>query len=411
MVPSAEASSTTMTSNCPGSRVWLTKASNNLSQRAERPQVGITTATAGCENVISGEPESSAYIPYVNSARGSASATGLPSVRVGIVSWNTADLLRDCLQALPGALGSIDAEVVVVDNASSDASVEVAEDQHVRVIRNESNVGYARAMNQALTGSTADVLIALNPDTRPEPNSLESLVYRLLAGPPDVGLVVPVLLNPDGTTQHSVRRFPTIRLYAVVWFVPFFLHRGRLARRFWLEGRAPHDLACDIDWAIGAVHVIRSSALSGRDPYDERWFMYVEDLDFCWQLAGTGWRRRLEPSARVLHVGNAAGSQAWGRGRFRRYMEPSYEWYARQHGPRTMRAFAALNVVGTAWWVTRYIFVNLLRRRRDQVRHAVRQFVDEVPVHARAVLFVPQADAGPPTVEHEEGRSWLESSS
>lgn len=316
-----------------------------------------------------------------------------PLVRVGIVSWNTASLLDDCLNALPAALGSLEAEVVVVDNASSDSSVDVAEAHAARVIRNEINLGYARAMNQAITNSEADVLIALNPDTRPEPGSLENLVCCLVDGPPDVGLVVPVLVNPDGSLQHSVRRFPSIRLYAVVWFVPYFLHRGRLARRFWLEGRAPHDRAEDIDWGIGAVHVIRSSALAGSAPYDERWFMYVEDLDLCWQLAERGWRRRLEPTARVVHVGNAAGSQAWGRRRFRMYMEASYSWYERQYGPWAMRAWAMLNVVGTAWWVARYIFFSVLRRRGlDRIRYGFWQFRDEVPVHARAVLSVPRVD-------------------
>ena len=310
------------------------------------------------------------------------------------MSWNTAALLDDCLKSLPAALGSFaDTEVVVVDNASSDSSADVAEAHGVRVIRNDSNLGYARAMNQALSGADVEVLIALNPDTRPEPGSLEMLVRRLVEGPSDVGLVVPALFNTDGSPQHSVRRFPSIRLYAVVWFVPYFLHRGRLARRFWLEGRAPHDHPADIDWAIGAVHVIRSAVLDGATPYDERWFMYVEDLDLCWRLARDGWRRRLEPAARVEHVGNAAGSQAWGRRRFRAYMKPSYSWYASQHGTALMRGWAAVNVFGTTWWVARYIFVNLLRRRRDQVRAGLNQLHDEVPVHLEALVSSPRRQA------------------
>lgn len=318
----------------------------------------------------------------------------MPRVRLGIVAWNTADLLDDCLKSLPAALGSLtDTEVVVVDNDSSDSSADVAEAHGVRVIRNDSNVGYARAMNQALSGTDAEVLIALNPDTRPEPGSLETLVRRLIEGPSDVGLVVPALFNTDGSPQHSVRRFPSIRLYTVVWFVPYFLHRGRLARRFWLEGRAPHNRPADFDWAIGAVHVIRSAALKGTAPYDERWFMYVEDLDFCWRLARDGWRRRLEPAARVEHVGNAAGAQAWGRRRFRAYMKPSYSWYASQHGTALMRGWAAVNVFGTTWWVARYIFVNLLRRRRDQVRAGLNQLHDEMPVHLEALVASPGKDS------------------
>ena len=314
-------------------------------------------------------------------------------VRVGIVSWNTASLLDDCLTALPDALGSLDAEVIVVDNASSDSSADVAESHGVRVIRNQENVGYSRAMNQALAGTDADVLVALNPDTRPGPGSIATLVGSLLEGPPDVGLVVPTLLNPDGTLQHSVRRFPAIRVYAVVWFVPYFLHRGGLARRFWLEGKAPHDRECDIDWAIGAVHVIRSAALEGRPPYDERWFMYVEDLDLCWSLKRSGWRRRLDPSVQIFHVGNAAGAQAWGRRRFRRFMRPSYIWYGDRHGELGMRAWAALNIVGTTWWVTRRLVASILRRRPHEVKAGLVQLRDEIPVHVEALVHRPKREA------------------
>lgn len=315
-------------------------------------------------------------------------------VRVGIVSWNTASLLDECLRALPEALGSLDAEVVVVDNASSDSSAEVADAHGVTVVRNGENVGYSRAMNQALGATDAEVLIALNPDTVPGPGSLERLVRSLLDGPADVGLVVPALVNPDGTRQHSVRRFPSIRVYAVVWFVPYFLHRGSLARRFWLEGRAPHDRECDIDWAIGAVHVIRSEALEGRPPYDERWFMYVEDLDFCWSLKQRGWRRRLVASVEIVHVGNAAGAQAWGRHRFRRFMRPSYLWYGARRGTVGMRAWAGLNVIGTTWWVLRRVLANILRRRPYAVKAGLVQLRDEIPVHVEALLTGPRHETG-----------------
>jgi GT2 family glycosyltransferase len=203
-------------------------------------------------------------------------------VQIGIVSWNTAVLLDRCLAALPSAAEGLDFDVVVVDNHSSDASVEMAR-QHpgVTMLANEHNVGYARAMNQALEhtfpGEHPEVLIALNPDTEPSPGSLTQLVALLLVDPA-VGLVVPKLINQDGSLQHSVYRFPSPLLTFIVCAVPRFLQRGRLARRWWLEGRTPHNEAVDIDWAIGAVHVIRSAALSEPFPYCERWFMYVEDL-------------------------------------------------------------------------------------------------------------------------------------
>jgi N-acetylglucosaminyl-diphospho-decaprenol L-rhamnosyltransferase len=269
------------------------------------------------------------------------------TARVGIVSWNTAPLLERCLATLPAALGDLDATVVVVDNASADGSAEVAaRSPGVHVVRNDENAGYARAMNRALE-CDADVLIALNPDTEAPPGSLATLARRLVDAP-DVGLVVPRLVNPGGTLQHSVYRFPSPRQAAAVLLSPRSVLRRGVGARWWAEGYAPHDHATDIDWAIGAVHVIRADALDGAAPYDERTFMYVEDVDLCWRLAQRGWRRRLEPDVSVAHVGNASGSQAWGNGRTERWMTATYDWYRETFGVGAARRWAAVNTAAVS---------------------------------------------------------------
>ncbi|MDP9074482.1 MAG: glycosyltransferase, partial [Actinomycetota bacterium] len=271
-----------------------------------------------------------------------------PQVRVGIVVWNTAELLDRCLSALPAALAGTDAEVVVVDNASSDPSAAVAGSHTgVRVVRNPTNLGYAKAMNQALAGTTAEALVALNPDTVAPPGSLATLVERLLADP-GLALVVPRLVDRDGADQYSVRCFPSPAGAAVACFVPKRWQRGRLGRRFRLEEAAGPDMAVDVDWAIGAVHVIRAEALRGRQPYDERWFMYVEDLELCWWLAQRGWRRRVEAEVAISHVGNASGELAWGRDYTGRCIDAIYDWYQRDRGPAPVRAVAALNTLAVA---------------------------------------------------------------
>jgi N-acetylglucosaminyl-diphospho-decaprenol L-rhamnosyltransferase len=271
-------------------------------------------------------------------------------VRIGIVSWNTAGLLDRCLGAIPAAAEGLEFDVVVVDNHSSDASEEVARrHSDVTVVSNDHNIGYARAMNQAIAyradGSSPEVLIALNPDTVAPPQSLTRLVAHLLAEQ-DVGLVAPRLINRDGSHQHSVYRFPSPLAALIVCTVPLRLQRGRLARRWWLEGRVPHDTACDIDWAIGAVHVMRASAVHALGPYCERWFMYVEDMDLCWSLHQQGWRCRLEPDTSVLHVGNASGELAWGDSRSSRWWEATYDWYRLRRGVPSVRRWALMNSAG-----------------------------------------------------------------
>ena len=308
-------------------------------------------------------------------------------VRVGIVTWNTAELLDRCLTALPAALAGLDAEVVVVDNDSADGSAEVAARAPlVRLVRNPTNVGYARAMNQALAGTDAQVLIALNPDTEPPPGSLSLLVERLLSEP-DLGLVAPRLVGAHGHLQHSVYRFPSPAVTAAVCLVPPRWQRSWIGRRFWLEGSAPHDRSTDVDWSIGAVHVIRAAALDGRLPYDERWFMYVEDIELCWWLAQHGWRRRLEADVTITHVGNASGAQAWGASRPARYYAATYDWYARDRGAGAARRWALSNTLGVTLCLGLRGLAQVVGRPGQ--REIVQEFRRVLPVHTRAI-FTPR---------------------
>jgi GT2 family glycosyltransferase/glycosyltransferase involved in cell wall biosynthesis len=277
----------------------------------------------------------------------------MPDVRVGIVSWNTAAYLQSCLDALSAAIGGLDAEIVVVDNASRDDSVAVAERfaaSHVgvRVIRNLENRGYARAMNQAFAGATAEVLIALNPDTVPPPGSLRALV-AFLRDHPDVGLVAPRLRFADGSIQRSVHRMPSLRLAAVMGFVPLSWRQGRIGEQWWLEGSSDHlyERVVDVDWVIGAVHAIRTAALDGHPAYSERWFMYIEDLDLCARLHAMGYRVVLDGEITVMHVGSVAGDLAWGERRDARWLDAMYDWYARERSPLEARAWALINLLAT----------------------------------------------------------------
>jgi N-acetylglucosaminyl-diphospho-decaprenol L-rhamnosyltransferase len=319
----------------------------------------------------------------------------MTAVRVGVVSWNTAAHLDRCLDALAPALDGLEAEVVVVDNASTDASVEVARRRpDVALVVNDRNVGYARAMNEALSGTSAPVLVALNPDTVPAPRSLATLVEQLQADP-GLGLVVPRLRNPDGSVQHSVYRFPSPAVAAAVCLVPPRWQKGWLGRRYWLEGASPHEKSTDIDWAIGAVHAIRTAALGGADPYSVRWFMYVEDLDLCWRLHHRGWRCRLDVDAEVIHVGNAAGSQAWGDERERRWLTATYDWYDQAKGTAARRRWAATNALGVQ------VRAGLLRagavnpRQRHRRLAEARRLAEMAPIHRRAARAAPTAPTPP----------------
>lgn len=306
--------------------------------------------------------------------------------RIGIVSWNTSALLDRCLASLPRATEEMEAEVVVVDNASSDSSVEICHSHGVKVVSNASNEGYAAAINTALTidlpSQGVDVLIALNPDTECPPGSLRLLSETLVAEP-DVGLVAPRLRNVDGSVQHSAYRFPSVAVTLASSFLPAGMHHGRIARRFWLEGAEPPERPCEIDWTIGAVHVMRPSALERPGPYCERWFMYAEDLDLCWRLQERGWRRVLHPEIEITHVGNASGVQAWGSDRARRWLRCTYDWYQLRRGVLAARRWALANTIGA---LARLSTAGLHRLLRRPLAPWERELKPALAIHVLAVL-------------------------
>jgi N-acetylglucosaminyl-diphospho-decaprenol L-rhamnosyltransferase len=270
---------------------------------------------------------------------------------IGIVSWNSAAVLDACLAALPAAADGLDYRVVVYDNGSSDGSPVVASSfPRVSVIQGTENIGYGRAMNRALSDPDGryEVLIALNPDTVCPPGSLRRLCDDMLLDP-GVGLVVPALRYPDGSHQASVYRFPSVAVSIAASFLPLALQRGWIGRHFALEAGGPNRASGDIDWAIGAVHVIRSSARSGQPVYNERWFMYAEDLDLCWTLGEQGWRRRVNPDVVVTHIGNVSGHQAWGSRRTELWLNATYDWYLVRQGGPAARRWAAANALGVLW--------------------------------------------------------------
>jgi GT2 family glycosyltransferase len=134
--------------------------------------------------------------------------------------------------------------------------------------------------------------------------------------------------------------------------------------------------------------------------------MYVEDLDLCWHLASTGWRRRLEADVTVTHVGNAAGAQAWGATRPTRWQWATYDWFAVRRGPTARRGYAAVNALGVLVLLGGLIVARLFRRpgRRGVV---ARDLLDALPIHFEAMVvsdIAGRARGGPPGTIDRRGR-------
>jgi GT2 family glycosyltransferase len=216
---------------------------------------------------------------------------------VAIVSYNTRDLLRACLQSVRCEAPR---QIVVVDNASSDGSGDLVANEFPEVLlcRNAKNVGYGAAANQALGRCTEPYVLLLNCDTRLSVGALAAL-GAYLDRRPNVGIIGPQLVDAQGARQRSWYDFPTPLHLAL----DFGNLGGLLSRARSRSG------ARAVPWVSGAALGLRRTAFRDVGGFDEMFFMYYEEVDLCFRMARAGWQVHFAPVTDVMHVGGASSQQ------------------------------------------------------------------------------------------------------
>jgi N-acetylglucosaminyl-diphospho-decaprenol L-rhamnosyltransferase len=265
-----------------------------------------------------------------------------------IVSWNVRDLLRRCLHSILDVSHSMHVEVVVVDNASTDGSSDMvqAEFPGVHIVANSENRGFPAANNQGLAVAQGRYVLLLNPDTEVVEDGLATLVAFADAHP-DVGMVGPQLLYPDGSVQSSRRRFPTLAtaVFESTWLEPYALRR--LLKRYYVLDR-PDDAVQDVDWVTGAAMMARREAVEQVGPLDEGFFMYSEELDWCRRFREAGWRVVYLPTARVIHHEGKSSEQVVTARHI--HFQTSKVRYFRKHHGRIAAEALRLFLLGNYVW-------------------------------------------------------------
>jgi GT2 family glycosyltransferase len=266
----------------------------------------------------------------------------------------------------------------VRDNASTDGTAEALarEVPEAEVDAGSRNLGFAAGVNTIIRRSDAPWFFALNSDAWPEPGALAALIDAAERRP-RAAVVVPRIERPDGSLEHSTHPFPSLRVAALTAAGGHHWLPRRVADRMFLEGSWVHDRPRPVDWAVGAAMLIRRAALDELGGFDEQYFMYAEDIEWCWRATRHGWEVFFDPSAVVRHVGNASGARSYREKRTSAYLRNTYRFYRGEHSAVAAAAYRALNRAGTV----RAYTAARLRGDRDLAQYWART----IPVHLRPV--------------------------
>lgn len=321
----------------------------------------------------------------------SAEADRAPDLSVIIVSWNVRDLLRACLASLmtddqrptnddsPFVLRPLSLEIIVVDNASADGSAAMVatEFPQVRLIANAENRGFTGGNNQGLALARGRYIFFLNPDTEVSGEALATMAAYLDAHP-EVGVVGPQLRYGDGSPQSSRRRFPTL-WSALFESTPLAWHwpNNPWARRYRMEDQEAGDSGQgagregqEVDWLVGAALMTRRTVLEQVGAFDEGYFMYSEELDWCRRVKEAGWRIVYLPTAQIIHHEGKSSEQVVAA-RHIRFQTSKVRYFRKFHGPlaaQVLRAFI-LAAFAVEWVVeaTKWLLGSRRSLRRDRM--------------------------------------------
>jgi GT2 family glycosyltransferase len=296
-----------------------------------------------------------------------------PTVAVVVVSFNTKQLLLECLESIRSEGSPAAIETVVVDNASSDGTSERVRELYpeVRLIPNSSNLGFAGACNQGIRSTGAPFVLLLNSDARLGGSTLESLVSCLESNPRCAAAGCS-LVDASGRERPNTWRFLTpfnqaLELAGLTRLVPAGF------RRSYRPKPNPAEMDCSVDWIEASCLMLRRAALDEVGLFDERFFMYSEDEDLCWRLRRSGWVICNSRRGRVVHHGGASARQDAFQS-LRHFYRSQYLLLLKQRGIVSARAYLAANRTA------------LLLKRAWHLWLGNRNRVDEVRLRQKAII-------------------------
>lgn len=267
----------------------------------------------------------------------------MPSLSIVIVNWNTRDMLLDALSSIYQHPPNHPMQVIVVDNASTDGSAQAVAQQfpQVELIASPHNTGYAEGNNIGIQRAHGDFLLLLNPDVLLPPNGLQTALHTA-SQEHNLGALGVKLVNPDGTTQRSVRGFPTpfAVLCEALGISRIFPNSRKLAayRMPWFNYTQP----AEVDQPMGTFLLIPKTALQKVGLLDQQFRIFFNEVDWCYRAKQAGLRILYSPKVEVVHYGGGGTSQA----------APQMAWESRDGLLRFYRKHYPSLLFAPVYWIT-----------------------------------------------------------
>lgn len=269
----------------------------------------------------------------------------LNSVAIAIVTWNSAKEIAECLAPLESLPENW--EVWVADNASSDDTVEIVREQfpNVKLIANAENLGFAEACNQIVKQTATDFVLFLNPDAIAEKDELEKSLDEIVKQS-DVGVLGVKVSDENGVLQKSCYKFPTV-LNSFVEKLGFYRVLSDDKKRDLLLGDFfDHQTSREVDWLYGAFMLARREACEKVGGIPEDYFLFAEDLDFCYRIKQSGYKVWFYAEAEIVHKGNQSAGQLPSEWRVERTLLSKYAFCFIQFGWLKTRLIQLIDLIG-----------------------------------------------------------------
>lgn len=319
---------------------------------------------------------------------------------ISMLAWNGIDMTVDCLASIPAAMGKCRVETILVDNGSTDGTSETVRKRFpwVRLIRNEINCGFSVAVNQGLEHAKGRHVLVLNNDTKIVPGCLEAIV-DFMDRRPEAGIVTPQLIYEDGRLQNSIANLPSLQEIFV----------GKALLKLLFPGRYPSKIVkfaepTEVESVVGAAMFIRRECLERIGGIDERFFIFLEETDWCRRVRDAGWKIFLHPDAKIIHHQGKTVNRANVRKRIE-YTRSLFLYFRKNH-PRHYRWFRLLFPVKSAVDVAFTFIATAFTAGLD--RSSRRRFFEKMSALWWQLDGCPPDDGlRPPGFEPPPGREWL----